>query len=82
VSHEPRRVRAGRGADFGRAKCEIVRQGGRQFDPQAVDGVLREEAVLREMVALGCSDPRRGGGLTQPSPISAPAPCPEVAKDD
>lgn len=36
------------------AKAEIVHCTGAQFDPQAVDAFLAEEAVLRAMVAVKC----------------------------
>jgi len=39
---------------FDMAKAEIVRMGGTQFDPNAVDAFLAEETVLREMVAMKC----------------------------
>ena len=42
---------------FDRAKAEIAKGSGAQFDPQAVDAFLAEEAVLREMVAVKCGDP-------------------------
>ncbi|MBS1228421.1 MAG: metal dependent phosphohydrolase [Proteobacteria bacterium] len=37
---------------FDAAKVEIMRMAGSQFDPQAVDAFVREEAILREMTAL------------------------------
>jgi len=37
---------------FATAKAEILRMAGSQFDPEAVDIFLREEAALREMAAM------------------------------
>jgi HD-GYP domain-containing protein (c-di-GMP phosphodiesterase class II) len=54
-----------RGQDYDRAKAEIVGQAGRQFDPEVVECFLREEAILREMVDLGCSDPGRIGAAAE-----------------
>lgn len=42
------------GLAFDAARAEITRQSGTQFDPQAVEVFLAEEAALREMVALKC----------------------------
>jgi putative nucleotidyltransferase with HDIG domain len=42
------------GLPFDRAKAEIRRSSGEQFDPEAVEAFLAEEAVLREMVAVKC----------------------------
>ncbi len=39
---------------FDTAKAEILRSAGRQFDPQAVEAFVSEEATLRDMVALKC----------------------------
>lgn len=39
---------------FNEAKEEIVKQSGMQFDPQAVEALLTEENVLREMVDMKC----------------------------
>lgn len=44
-----------RGLEFDKAKEEILRMSGSQFDPMAVDLFLAEEKVLRDMVALKCS---------------------------
>jgi putative nucleotidyltransferase with HDIG domain len=43
-----------KGLPFNAARSEIVRQSGTQFDPQAVEVFVAEEATLREMVALKC----------------------------
>lgn len=45
-----------KGLPFDAARDEIVRLSGSQFDPLAVEAFLAEEATLREMVALKCSD--------------------------
>ena len=37
---------------FDDAKAEIIRMSGSQFDPLAVNTLLREEQLLREMTAL------------------------------
>lgn len=37
---------------FDAARAEIVRMAGTQFDPQAVEAFLREEAALREMTTM------------------------------
>ncbi len=39
---------------FDAAKAEIRRSAGGQFDPQAVEAFVSEEATLRDMVALKC----------------------------
>lgn len=44
-----------RGLEFDRAKEEILRMSGSQFDPMAVNLFLAEEKALRDMVALKCS---------------------------
>src|SRR5512139_373443 len=44
---------------FDAAKAEIVRMAGSQFDPEAVETFLREEALLREMTALDYLDAGR-----------------------
>lgn len=44
-----------RGLDFDTARKEIIRMSGSQFDPAAVEAFLSDEASLREMVALQCS---------------------------
>lgn len=44
-----------RGLSFDMAKEEILRMSGSQFDPLAVNLFLAEENVLRDMVALKCS---------------------------
>jgi len=44
-----------KGLSFDAARAEIARQSGVQFDPQAVEVFVAEEAALREMVALKCS---------------------------
>lgn len=43
-----------RGQPFDVAREEITRMKGRQFDPEAVEAFLAEEAVLRHMVAMKC----------------------------
>ncbi len=43
---------------FDEAKEEILRMGGSQFHPDAVEVFLLEEPTLREMVAAKCSLPR------------------------
>jgi len=43
-----------KGGTYDDAKAEILRLSDIQFDPQAVDALLAEEKVLREMVALKC----------------------------
>ncbi len=42
---------------FETAKAEILRQSGRQFDPEAVELFCREEAALREMTAMAFPKP-------------------------
>lgn len=39
---------------FDAARDEVLRQSGAQFDPEAVEIFLAEEAMLRDMVALKC----------------------------
>jgi len=48
---------------FDAAKAEILRSAGRQFDPQAVEAFVSEEATLRDMVALKCELDTAGAGL-------------------
>jgi len=43
-----------KGLSFDAARAEIARQSGTQFDPQAVEAFVAEEAALREMVELKC----------------------------
>ena len=45
------------GLSFEKAKEEIQRMVGSQFDPLAVNLFLAEEKVLRDMVAIKCSHP-------------------------
>ncbi len=40
--------------NFAVAKDEIVKYAGQQFDPQAVEALLAEEKVLKEMVEMKC----------------------------
>ncbi|KXB32516.1 response regulator [Dechloromonas denitrificans] len=47
-----------RGLEFEKAKEEILKMSGSQFDPVAVDLFLAEEKVLRDMVALKCGQPQ------------------------
>lgn len=49
-----------RAASFDDARAEIVRMGGTQFDPLAVEAFVAEEAALRQMVALKCMTPDEG----------------------
>jgi len=44
-----------KGCSFDVAKAEILRLSGSQFDPQVVETFLAEEEVLRQMVALKCT---------------------------
>ena len=44
-----------KGASFDVAKEEIVSQAGDQFDPRAVEAMVANEAVLRDMVASKCA---------------------------
>lgn len=44
-----------KGMSFEVAKEEIVKQANHQFDPQAVEALLAEEAILREMVSIKCA---------------------------
>lgn len=44
-----------RGLPFDAAKTEIVRLAGKHYDPAAVEALLGEERVLREMVAVKCA---------------------------
>jgi HD-GYP domain-containing protein (c-di-GMP phosphodiesterase class II) len=46
-----------KGGTYDDAKAEILRLSGSQFDPRAVEALLAEEKVLREMVALKCHTP-------------------------
>lgn len=46
---------------FDAAKAEIVKMGGRQFDPAAVEVFLAEEELLREMTTLDYLDKSREG---------------------
>ncbi|NMF89878.1 HD-GYP domain-containing protein [Aromatoleum petrolei] len=50
-----------RGESFDAARNEILRMGGSQFDPVAVEAFAAEEAVLRRMVEAKCLD---GPGFT------------------
>lgn len=43
-----------KGLSFDVARAEIARQSGSQFDPKAVEVLMAEEAILREMVELKC----------------------------
>jgi putative nucleotidyltransferase with HDIG domain len=43
------------GLPFDAAKAEILRFAGTQFDPAAVEALIEEERVMREMVALKCA---------------------------
>ena len=56
-------------SSFERARDEIVRMSGTQFDPAAVQAFLAEEATLREMVAEKCMqlhDPEISGEVKLP----------------
>lgn len=44
-----------KGASFDVAKKEIVKNSGQQFDPKAVEALLAEEKVLKEMVEMKCA---------------------------
>lgn len=44
-----------RGASFEEAMSEILRLGGTQFDPRAVEAFVQEEDTLRDMVAVKCA---------------------------
>jgi len=44
-----------KGASFDVAKKEIVKNSGQQFDPKAVEALLAEEKVLKEMVEMKCT---------------------------
>jgi len=43
-----------KGLSFDKARAEILRMSGTQFDPRAVETFIAEEAALREMVELKC----------------------------
>jgi putative nucleotidyltransferase with HDIG domain len=49
-----------RALPFEAAKQEILRSAGTQFDPAAVSAFVAEEAVLRDMVALKCTQMPEG----------------------
>ncbi len=46
-----------KGLAFEAAQVEIQRMAGSQFDPQAVEAFVAEQAVLRNMVNLKCGEP-------------------------
>jgi HD-GYP domain-containing protein (c-di-GMP phosphodiesterase class II) len=45
-----------KGLSFDEAKGEVLKMGGSQFDPAAVEAFLAEERTLREMVAVKCAE--------------------------
>lgn len=49
------------GMSFDVARVEILRMGGTQFDPVAVDAFIAEEKILRRMVDLKCGNPLAPG---------------------
>lgn len=60
-----------KGLSFDKAKAEIRRMSGTQFDPVAVAVFLEEEAMLRRMVELKCADVPPQAGIS-PSGKSKP----------
>ena len=55
-----------KGLGFDAAKTEIMRMSGIQFDPQAVETFLQEEAALREMAAMEFPGADAQGGMPPP----------------
>jgi HD-GYP domain-containing protein (c-di-GMP phosphodiesterase class II) len=58
-----------KGLSFDTAREEILRMGGIQFDPTAVEVFLKEELTLRKMVDLKCISPDAVPTISDGNPI-------------